>query len=172
MWAKSDKRQVCAFCSIGGNHTTYLGWTQSNCSDFGSTASLFSCKILKYKSIILPFNQVYTFCPYCFVFDAFSLTVCLLPSLCSGRLWNIMFLFPFPNFVCQFYTVQCPSISQSIMSLFDHHIFYLSFFQSSIFYTRVIFLGLYPLVLEAMIWTQWPWRDKPISWLISSVCFS
>ena len=34
------------------------------------------------------------------------------------------------------------------------------------------FLGLYPLVLEAMIWTQWPWRDKPISWLISSVCFS
>ena len=45
MWAKSDKRQVCAFCSIGANHTTYPSCTQSNCSDFGSTAALFSCKI-------------------------------------------------------------------------------------------------------------------------------
>ena len=51
MWAKSDKRQVCAFCSIGTNHTTYPSCTQSNCSDFGSTAAL----LAKFWSISLSF---------------------------------------------------------------------------------------------------------------------
>ena len=85
MWAKSDKRQVCAFCSIGTNHTTYPSCTQSNCSDFGSTAALFSCKILKYMSIIYhssfqPSLHILPllFCIWCFLTHRLFVTLSLL----------------------------------------------------------------------------------------------
>ena len=178
MWAKSDKRQVCAFCSIGTNHTTYPSCTQSNCSDSGSNAALFFLQnfevYVHYSSFFVSTKSTH------FALIALYLMLSHSPFVCyplfaqqGSETLGFYFLFPilFVNFTLsnvhrylKFSTLYVPVWSSYF--LFDLfpivHLLHQSYF----------FLGLYPLVLEAMIWTQWPWRDKPISWLISSVCFS
>ena len=175
MWAKSDKRQVCAFCSIGTNHTTYPSCTQYNCSDFGSTASLF---LAKFWSISLSFF-ISTKSTH-FALIVFYLMLSHSPFVCYPLLAQVVsetscFYFRFPILYVNF---SLSNVQRNLRALCPCLIiiFCICPFSNRPSFTPELFfsglMGFYPLVLEAMIWTQWPWRDKPISWLISSVCFS